>query len=87
MADRPTRLLLTLIALALWGLLLRPLLAPTPGIAAGASPRPSRAPALAVSGATVYLAQDGVLVTYQADTLQPHQRRAYEPDLVAKLGP
>ena len=63
--DRVTKTLLALIAAALWGLLLRPLLAPGPAGAAPARPPVSLAPAaVAASNGFVYVAQGGRLYVY-----------------------
>ncbi len=63
--DRVTKLLLAVIVLLLGGLLLR--LTPSPTFAQTASPPPmvQSQPQLAVSGADVYVLQNGTLYVYE----------------------
>lgn len=73
MTDRTTRILLTLIAVALWGLLLRPVVSASPTLAA---PQSSGCPALVVTqfrdggDHNVYVVQDGRLYRFTANDLR-----------------
>lgn len=67
MADRTTRILLSLIAVALWGLLLRPVVSASPTLAA---PQASSGQALVYgSDNNVYVLQDGRLYKFWANEL------------------
>ncbi len=65
MVDRMTKALLTVIALLLLGLLMRPLLMPTPAQAQAASrPAMQEQPQLVVNGPNVWVIYNGKLCLY-----------------------
>ncbi len=79
MIDRTSKFLLTVIALLLFALLVRPALTPPPA-QAQANPVPVPAPAqMAVADNTVYLLQNGKLSVYILETKASKQ-------LMAKYG-
>jgi hypothetical protein len=65
MIDRTTKLLLAAIALSLWGLLLHPLLRPTPIAAGSAAAGPPVENGIAADGRWVYVLRGDVVDVYE----------------------
>jgi len=81
MVDRTTKLLLLLIAAALWGILLRPAFAPPPVQAAPPASEPHRSTSLSINpGVEVFLAQDGNIYRFSRNLGRPTAMSIYGRD-------
>jgi hypothetical protein len=76
-ADRTTKALLALIALALWGILLRPLAAPQPAQAQTARGATGHMPAItsvANDGERIYVVMNGKISMWESTFIRPSKK-------------